>query len=372
MSKRTARHASSANLQVFSAEKSLALTAPTRDERESWYHAILQSAVRSPCEIAEQGTDVAPVWVPDNAALVCVRCREPFTVLRRRHHCRHCGALLCAGCSEARVHIAGLYGDKAVRVCKQCYAAVRMKSHALPPGAPQQAVLASTMCSSSGGSRSSLRHRISRPSRNERRISVREGRVVQSGWLQTKSGGGSDGNGRNWARGGRSNWKSRWVVVTDTQFISWYNSEEKDKRELKGSLGLHGAQMIAGKREGAFWVLTNTRSLELRAESTDSAKTWIRILQQTANMALSVPGIVPAEAEGEGEGEEEDGSSGEDRDEVLRTEENTDDSAWRRAQRAARTNHTSATPQQHNVTTRSATPWRPSPNHTSYPLPTTS
>ena len=106
------------------------------------------------------------------------------------------------------------------------------------------------------------------------------------GWLQKKGGGGAEGNMRNWAKGGRRNWKKRWVVVTTKQFISWYDKPERAARELKGSLGLHGAQVIGGKRPGSIWVLTNTRSLELQAEDGEVATSWIRALQQTANQAL--------------------------------------------------------------------------------------
>jgi len=44
--------------------------------------------------------------------------------------------------------------------------------------------------------------------------------------------------------------------------------------------------VIAGKVEGRFWVLTNTRSLELAADSKAAAEMWISVLQQTANKAL--------------------------------------------------------------------------------------
>ena len=39
------------------------------------------------------------------------------------------------------------------------------------------------------------------------------GAAVHAGWLLKKGGGGSDGNLRNWAKGGRRNWKRRWVVL---------------------------------------------------------------------------------------------------------------------------------------------------------------
>lgn len=35
--------------------------------------------------------EVAPVWVPDAQALVCMKCGVKFTFTKRRHHCRACG-----------------------------------------------------------------------------------------------------------------------------------------------------------------------------------------------------------------------------------------------------------------------------------------
>lgn len=35
--------------------------------------------------------EVAPLWVPDAQALVCMKCEVRFTFTKRRHHCRACG-----------------------------------------------------------------------------------------------------------------------------------------------------------------------------------------------------------------------------------------------------------------------------------------
>ncbi|VDN99907.1 unnamed protein product [Rodentolepis nana] len=43
-----------------------------------------------------------PEWAADTSSSVCVSCGAKFTVLRRRHHCRICGRLLCATCTPHR------------------------------------------------------------------------------------------------------------------------------------------------------------------------------------------------------------------------------------------------------------------------------
>uniref|UniRef100_A0A8C0GLI5 phosphatidylinositol-3,5-bisphosphate 3-phosphatase n=1 Tax=Chelonoidis abingdonii TaxID=106734 RepID=A0A8C0GLI5_CHEAB len=67
------------------------------------------------------GTSRLPEWVPDGTCSQCTACQSPFTVLRRRHHCRNCGKIFCSRCSQ---HTAPLphYGLlKPVRVCTHCY-----------------------------------------------------------------------------------------------------------------------------------------------------------------------------------------------------------------------------------------------------------
>lgn len=44
--------------------------------------------------------DLKKGWQADSEAAFCVYCNEAFTFLRRRHHCRHCGTVVCDHCSQ--------------------------------------------------------------------------------------------------------------------------------------------------------------------------------------------------------------------------------------------------------------------------------
>ncbi|XP_041133648.1 lateral signaling target protein 2 homolog isoform X4 [Polyodon spathula] len=86
--------------------------------------ALCQENISS-SEIAAKARDGEfedpPDWVPDEVCSFCTACEAPFTVIRRKHHCRSCGKIFCSRCSS---HSAPLpqYGQvKPVRVCTHCY-----------------------------------------------------------------------------------------------------------------------------------------------------------------------------------------------------------------------------------------------------------
>ncbi|KAL7555127.1 hypothetical protein ACHAWF_018762, partial [Thalassiosira exigua] len=74
-------------------------------------------------------------WMPDHLCKHCYSCEAPFTLLRRKHHCRVCGMIFCSACSAYFVQISSsdaardggsqTSGDKptagTMRTCKMCY-----------------------------------------------------------------------------------------------------------------------------------------------------------------------------------------------------------------------------------------------------------
>ncbi|XP_065369430.1 zinc finger FYVE domain-containing protein 9 [Calliphora vicina] len=63
---------------------------------------------------------VPPIWVPDNMATGCMQCSAKFTMIKRRHHCRACGKVLCSVCCSQKFKLEFLTEPES-RVCVQCY-----------------------------------------------------------------------------------------------------------------------------------------------------------------------------------------------------------------------------------------------------------
>ncbi|XP_045469180.1 zinc finger FYVE domain-containing protein 9 [Harmonia axyridis] len=61
----------------------------------------------------------APLWIPDSVAMSCLHCDMKFTVIKRRHHCRACGLVLCSKCCNLKFRLEYLNAE--ARVCTKCF-----------------------------------------------------------------------------------------------------------------------------------------------------------------------------------------------------------------------------------------------------------
>lgn len=61
-------------------------------------------------------------WTPDNDAADCEICDVPFSFLRRRHHCRHCGRCICDTCSPVECWriVPEIEATRPSRFCIEC------------------------------------------------------------------------------------------------------------------------------------------------------------------------------------------------------------------------------------------------------------
>jgi tetratricopeptide (TPR) repeat protein len=78
--------------------------------------------------------DWDPLWVPDKDAPACNVCSARFSLLRRRHHCRMCGQVVCAACSShprgKRICSACRDGGDGSALARRCTASVHGPSEA--------------------------------------------------------------------------------------------------------------------------------------------------------------------------------------------------------------------------------------------------
>eukprot|EP00117_Sycon_ciliatum_P039341 scpid34813/ scgid3675/ Lateral signaling target protein 2 homolog; Zinc finger FYVE domain-containing protein 28 len=70
-----------------------------------------------------------PVWVPDDNTVACMGCEQPFTLVRRKHHCRSCGHVFCSRCSGHAIPLPHLQYNRPVRVCDSCVSGLAATSH---------------------------------------------------------------------------------------------------------------------------------------------------------------------------------------------------------------------------------------------------
>ena len=59
-----------------------------------------------------------PKWTDGDA---CSECVAKFGIKVRKHHCRHCGRVLCAKCSSKEITIPKFNLNRPVRVCETCF-----------------------------------------------------------------------------------------------------------------------------------------------------------------------------------------------------------------------------------------------------------
>ncbi|ETN87008.1 FYVE zinc finger [Necator americanus] len=71
-------------------------------------------------ELAEELLPLSDAhWAKDSDVSQCTACSDKFSISKRKHHCRMCGSIFCAACSEGRIKLPS--NSKPARVCDQCF-----------------------------------------------------------------------------------------------------------------------------------------------------------------------------------------------------------------------------------------------------------
>ncbi|KAI5724300.1 hypothetical protein M8J77_000885 [Diaphorina citri] len=106
-------------------------------------------------EAVEEREAQPTLWIPDHAVNRCMMCDSQFWLGRRKHHCRSCGKIFCADCSENVVALPCEQLYEPVRVCTKCYqinpqssASVATNGHSTAPCSTPAPALSNSISSS--------------------------------------------------------------------------------------------------------------------------------------------------------------------------------------------------------------------------------
>ena len=61
------------------------------------------------------------MWKVDSTTSMCDLCFAKFTLLKRKHHCRKCGTIVCNDCSSNRALLTHVDAIEKVRICDNCF-----------------------------------------------------------------------------------------------------------------------------------------------------------------------------------------------------------------------------------------------------------
>ncbi|CAH8853067.1 unnamed protein product [Trichobilharzia szidati] len=107
---------------ILSPRKSFTVYASTSEEKAQWV-VHLKKCISNSIHSTKQSDSIkkSPIWIPDSEASHCMVCgTTEFNLVHRRHHCRHCGKVVCDKCSAYR-WILPYQSSSRVRVCSICH-----------------------------------------------------------------------------------------------------------------------------------------------------------------------------------------------------------------------------------------------------------
>ncbi|XP_059928185.1 pleckstrin homology domain-containing family F member 1 [Gadus macrocephalus] len=106
--------------------KSFYVAAGCPEEKRAWMERIVECRERllqgaATRQHSSTFQPFAPTWIPDHVSAMCMRCPNKFSFIQRRHHCRNCGFLVCAACSEQQAVLPNIHRREPQRVCERCH-----------------------------------------------------------------------------------------------------------------------------------------------------------------------------------------------------------------------------------------------------------
>ncbi|KAK7081048.1 FYVE, RhoGEF and PH domain-containing protein 3 [Halocaridina rubra] len=273
--------------------KSVELYTHTIEEKEKWIAALFKaihetyqrkSSLKIQVSPDQRIVDVdlgqkQPTLVRSDSVTKCMECGSQFTMVRRKHHCRACGAVVCSKCSSFKASLAYESG-KSVRVCRTCHTTLQELSSSTATPSPEIDT-ANDCAIYNGKEHSDLAFR----SRGVLEVSAKtEGAVIQ-GFLQLKTH--------------RKAWVKRWFVL-HTDFVLYSFKCDTDEQALTATpvpgftvTSLQGTRNESGindkEKERAFKLHHAKKHYIFQAASQDECHRWVSALKKASQAELPSP-----------------------------------------------------------------------------------
>lgn len=243
--------------RITSKQRVMDFTAPNAEARETFVNKLKEAVDEctnkrdsykksSNVVVLKEGElgKKAPAWVRDEAVSMCMLCDVMFTKLRRRHHCRACGRVVCGNCSGYKAALEFKNG-KMEKVCEVCH-------RILVKGSSEEKAKEAVVKGKS----------ILKIDSDKK--------IWYSGYLNFKM------------RGDKS-WQKRWFVLSSDFVLFRYKAKKDIKAELTLPLPGHNVDKpsLADEvdRKNVFKVHhKNVRVYLFQAQNEDSVDRWMEIL----------------------------------------------------------------------------------------------
>jgi hypothetical protein len=105
------------------AQTQTTLSSPNHPSRAKSSDAIHEDEMKNtlfPASTLRQRASSKQFWMPDSRVTMCYECLAPFSVIKRKHHCRICGQIFCWKCSNNFISGEKWGYNGTVRVCEYC------------------------------------------------------------------------------------------------------------------------------------------------------------------------------------------------------------------------------------------------------------
>lgn len=261
--------------------KNFELYTQTAEEKGSWLNVLLlamqelhsrKSSLKicggglSRAEGSELGRK-APTLIKADTVTKCMECSCHFGVMKRKHHCRCCGLVVCGKCSCKKIPLV-FEDNKSCRVCNHCYSVLSQC-----PSSPEEPLI------------SPDNDNFGAYTRGKGVLDVAaDAPSVISGYLQLKARGKS--------------WQRRWFALhSDFVLYSFRSHVDHSAVTATPVPGYTIAKALdykgesVGDKEKIFKMYHAKKMYYFQAVSKEEADRWIEVLQKAAKAEVPTPTV---------------------------------------------------------------------------------